>query len=61
MPNPPSPSTDETSASHEHPQQTETDPMPSTTHQLRNAEVTFRGTIRSNATHVSVTEPDARL
>lgn len=59
--NPPPPPTDETSASPEQPQQTETQPMPSTTHQPRNPEIDFRGTKRSNATHASVTDPDARL
>jgi hypothetical protein len=39
----------------------ETDPMPRPTHQHRNAEVDFRGEKRSNATHVSKTDPDARL
>jgi transposase len=41
--------------------QTETDPMPRPTHQHRNAEVDFRGEKRSNATHVSTTDPEARL
>jgi transposase len=36
----------------------ETDPMP---RQNRNAEVDFRGEKRSNATHASTTDPDARL
>ncbi|RRH68867.1 IS5 family transposase, partial [Falsigemmobacter faecalis] len=36
----------------------ETTPMP---RQNRNAEVNFRGQRRSNATHVSTTDPDARL
>ena len=35
--------------------------MPSPTHQHRNAEVDFRGERRSNATHVSTTDPEARL
>lgn len=39
----------------------ETNPMPRATHQLRNAEVDFRGEKRSNATHVSTTDPEARL
>ncbi|MFX0543169.1 IS5 family transposase [Roseovarius sp. S4756] len=42
-------------------QQTETQPMPDTPRQPRNAEVNFRGEKRSNATHASVTDPDARL
>jgi transposase len=37
----------------------ETTPMPSRRH--RNAEVDFRGEKRSNATHASTTDPDARL
>jgi len=41
--------------------QAETDPMPRPTHQHRNAEVDFRGEQRSNATHVSATDPEARL
>lgn len=43
------------------PEQTETQPMPDTPRQPRNAEVNFRGEKRSNATHASVTDPDARL
>ena len=43
------------------PQTTETDPMSSPTRQSRNAEVDFRGEKRSNATHASTTDPDARL
>ncbi|MEQ5872785.1 IS5 family transposase [Sagittula sp. NFXS13] len=39
-------------------QQTQTQPMPDTP---RNAEVNFRGEKRSNVTHASVTDPDARL
>ena len=40
---------------------TETAPMPRATQQHRNAEVDFRGEKRSNATHVSTTDPEARL
>ncbi len=40
---------------------TETDPMFRNTNTHRNAEVDFRGEKRSNATHASVTDPDARL
>jgi transposase len=40
---------------------TETDPMPRNSHRHRNAEVDFRGETRSNATHTSTTDPDARL
>ena len=39
----------------------ETDPMPRPTRQHRNAEVDFRGEKRSNATHASTTDPEARL
>lgn len=39
----------------------ETDPMPRYTHRHRNAEVDFKGEKRSNVTHVSITDPDARL
>jgi transposase len=43
------------------PTETETAPMPRPTRQNRNAEVDFRGEKRSNATHTSITDPDARL
>ncbi|MBK5927525.1 IS5 family transposase [Rhodobaculum claviforme] len=39
----------------------ETTPMPSPSRRHRNAEVDFRGQRRSNATHASTTDPDARL
>jgi transposase len=39
----------------------ETAPMPSPARHDRNAEVDFRGERRSNATHASTTDPDARL
>lgn len=39
----------------------ETDTMPRNTKAHRNAEVDFRGEKRSNATHVSKTDPEARL
>lgn len=58
---PPSPPADETSTDTYQPQQTETQPMTDTPRQSRNAEVNFRGEKRSNATHASVTDPDARL
>ena len=35
--------------------------MPRTNHRNRNAEVDFKGEKRSNATHVSTTDPEARL
>ena len=38
-----------------------TNPMPRPSYQNRNAEVDFRGEKRSNATHASTTDPDARL
>jgi transposase len=41
--------------------QAETDPMPRNTKAHRNAEVDFKGEKRSNATHASTTDPDARL
>ncbi len=51
------------SAAKDHPEQppSETAPMPRPDRQSRNAEVDFRGEKRSNATHVSTTDPDARL
>lgn len=55
------PSPDTTAADQPEQTQTETDPMARPTHQHRNAEVDFRGEMRSNATHVSTTDPDARL
>ena len=39
----------------------ETAPMPKPARRERNAEVDFRGERRSNATHASTTDPDARL
>jgi transposase len=39
----------------------ETDAMPRSSRQNRNPEVDFRGEKRSNATHASTTDPDARL
>lgn len=39
----------------------ETDQMPRNSHRNRNAEVDFKGEKRSNATHASTTDPDARL
>jgi hypothetical protein len=35
--------------------------MPRNFHRHRNAEVDFKGEKRSNATHASITDPDARL
>lgn len=39
----------------------ETDQMPRYSRRTRNPEVNFKGEKRSNATHASVTDPDARL
>lgn len=46
---------------YDQPARSETPPMPSSKPGTRNAEVDFRGERRSNATHVSTTDPDARL
>jgi hypothetical protein len=43
-----------------HPE-TEAETMPHPAHRNRNTEVDFRGEKRSNATHASVTDPEARL
>ena len=58
---PPPPSNQNSATTDQQPPQTETQPMPDTPRQTRNAEVNFRGEKRSNATHASVTDPDARL
>ncbi|MFN3647161.1 MAG: IS5 family transposase, partial [Gemmobacter sp.] len=55
--NPPGPET----TTEDQPQTTDTDPMSRPTRQSRNAEVDFRGEKRSNATHASTTDPEARL
>lgn len=55
------PPTDTTLTTSDQPQATETPPMPSPSRASRNAEVDFKGEKRSNATHASVTDPDARL
>lgn len=58
----PPPPADEPSADTDKPsQQTETQPMPDSPRRRRNAEVNFRGEKRSNTTHASATDPDARL
>lgn len=57
-PPPPSPPSDITAPE---PSQTEIEPMPRKTSRNRNAETDFRGHKRSNATHASVTDPQARL
>ena len=58
---PPPPTTATSANTERQPQQTETQPMPDTPRHIRNAAVNFRGQKRSNATHTSVTDPDARL
>lgn len=56
---PPAPDTNPETAPSETP--AETDPMPRNSSRHRNADVDFRGEKRSNATHASTTDPDARL
>jgi len=58
---PPPPDRESPANTDQQPEQTEIQPMPDTPRQTRNAEVDFRGEKRSNATHASVTDPDARL
>ncbi|TRW91187.1 IS5 family transposase [Paracoccus sp. M683] len=55
------PGPDSPTEDHPEPTPSETDPMSRPTRQNRNAEVDFRGQKRSNATHASTTDPDARL
>lgn len=55
-PGPDAPAADPTA-----PTATETDPMPRKSRHSRNAEVDFRGQKRTNASHGSTTDPDARL
>jgi transposase len=55
------PGPEATTEDHPAPTEPETDPMPRDRRQNRNAEVDFRGEKRSNTTHVSMTDPDARL
>jgi transposase len=55
------PGPDSTAEDHPEPPPSETAPMPRPDRQSRNAEVDFRGEKRSNATHASTTDPDARL
>jgi transposase len=57
--NPPGP--DATAEDQPAPTEPETAAMPRPTRHDRNAEVDFRGEKRSNATHASTTDPDARL
>ena len=56
---PPPPDTTPDTAPSDSP--TETDQLPRNTKTHRNAEVDFKGEKRSNATHASITDPDARL
>jgi transposase len=58
---PPLPSATDAEASTEPSPSPETAPMTATKPRDRNAEVDFRGQKRSNATHASVTDPEARL
>lgn len=55
---PPPPPTDQTPTKPDQPETPETPPMQS---KSRNTEVDFKGEKRSNATHESFTDPDARL
>jgi hypothetical protein len=55
------PNTETTPATKTSKTPTETNPMPRNTKPHRNAEVDFKGEKRSNATHASITDPDARL
>jgi transposase len=55
------PGPDTTAEDHPKPTEPETDAMPRPSRQNRNAEVDFRGEKRSNVTHASTTDPDARL
>lgn len=57
-PPPPSPPSDTTAPEPSH---TEIEPMPRKISRNRNAEADFRGHKRSNSTHASVTDPQARL
>jgi transposase len=57
-PPPPSPPSDTTAPE---PSNTEIEPMPRKTSRNRNTEADFRGHKRSNSTHASVTDPQARL
>jgi hypothetical protein len=55
------PSPDGPAEDHPEPTPSEIDPMSRPTRQSRNADIDFRGEKRSNATHASTTDPDARL
>jgi hypothetical protein len=55
------PGPDATAEDHPEPTEPEADAMPRPSRQNRNAEVDFRGEKRSNVSHASTTDPDARL
>jgi transposase len=55
------PGPDSPTEDHPAPTPSETDPMSRPTRQNRNAEVALKGEKRSNSTHASTTDPDARL
>lgn len=55
------PSPDGPTEDHPEPTPSEIDPMSRPTRQSRNADIDVRGEKRSNATHASTTDPDARL
>jgi len=55
------PAPDTRAEDHPEPTHSESAQMPRPDRQSRNAEVDFRGEKRSNATHASTTDPDARL
>jgi hypothetical protein len=55
------PGPDSTATDHPKPSPSKIDSMPRPDSQFRNAEVNFRGEKQPNATHVSTTDPDARL
>lgn len=60
-PGDPPPSSPPSDTSATEPNHTEIEPMPRKTSRNRNVEVDFRGQKRSNATHASVTDPQARF
>lgn len=55
------PSPDSPAEDHPEPTPSKTDPMSRPTRRNRNAEVDFKGEKRTNATHASTTDPQARL
>ena len=59
--NPPATRPDETPDETPDQRQPENAPMTRPVHRNHNAEIDFRGETRSNATHASTTDPDARL